>query len=133
MKNTLFYLIIAAIVIYVIYRIRKPAAKPTATTTTETPSNSGLFVSPSGGGSDTGTVDPGEPQANDEIIVKTETGDCPYCGTHNAEITRYIKNGKVIKMSVMCGNKSCPGGYGKVKKAEIIANDSKFVKPQTGR
>ena len=131
MKNTLFYIIILAVVGYVIYRLRKPAAKPTATTTTETPSNSGLFVPANESDDDTGTVDPGEPQP--ATTEKTTTENCPYCGTPNAIVTRVYKNGKVIKMTVMCGNKSCPGGYGKVKKAEIIANDSKFVKPQTGR
>lgn len=134
MKNTLFYLIIAAIVIYVIYRMRKPAAKPTATqttTTTETPSNSGLFVAPSGGGSDTGTVDPGEPQP--ATTETTTIENCPYCGTPNAQVTRHIRNGKIVKTIILCDNKSCPSQKIYQNKNVSSASDSKFVKPQTGR
>lgn len=39
---------------------------------------------------------------------KTVFGYCPYCGTKNAQITYYEKDGNLVITNVMCGNKSCP-------------------------
>lgn len=123
MKNTLYYLIIAAIVIYVIYRMKKPANQTPGTTTptTGTPSNSGLFVTPSGGGSNPGTGDPGEPQP--VVTEKTTIEDCPYCGTKDAEVTRIYSNGRLVKMDVLCDNKSCPKSYVKIVKSGKLVSD----------
>lgn len=36
--------------------------------------------------------------------------DCPYCGTHNAEVTRtQFADGTMRITEVVCPNKSCPG------------------------
>ena len=39
---------------------------------------------------------------------KTVFGYCPYCGTKNAQITYYEKDGNLVITKVFCGNKSCP-------------------------
>ena len=68
-----------------------------------------------------------ETPSADEVMTKTETGDCPYCGTRNAVIKRHILNGKVIKMEVLCGNKSCPGPTGGNVQVINSIKSNKFV------
>lgn len=41
-------------------------------------------------------------------VKKTVFGYCPYCGTQNAQITYYEKDGNIVITNVLCGNKSCP-------------------------
>ena len=41
-------------------------------------------------------------------VKKTVFGYCPYCGTQNAQITYYEKDGNTVINKVLCGNKSCP-------------------------
>ena len=122
MKNTLFYLIIAAVVIYVIYCMKKPANQTPGTTTptTGTPSNSGLFPS-SELDDNPGTADPGEPQP--VVTEKTTIENCPYCGTKDAEVTRIYSNGRLVKMDVLCDNKSCPKSYVKIVKSGTLVSD----------
>lgn len=43
-----------------------------------------------------------------EPVKKTVFGYCPYCGTQNAQITYYEKDGNIVITNVLCGNKSCP-------------------------
>ena len=121
MKNkTLLFLILAAAAAWYFFVYRKRSKHPTGA------------IIPVGGGSTnagvggllvdiTSETPAPETPATNEVVTKTETGDCPYCGTRNARITRHIQNGKVIKMEVMCGNKSCPGSMGgKIKTAESM-------------
>lgn len=42
---------------------------------------------------------------------KTVINDCPFCGTKNAQITYYEKDGNTVITNVLCGNKSCPQHY----------------------
>lgn len=151
MKNNrlLFYILVALAAWYfLVYRKKTKKSSTKNTSNTEQPNT----IGGGGGGSsiDDQDIDPDEPQDEDldepqgigtQLIVNTvENNDvtktttitrCPYCGTENAEITRWYRNGRLIRTNVACNNKSCPGGYGKVRSA--IVNDSKFVKAQTER
>lgn len=131
MKNkTLLFLILAAAAAwyFFVYRKKQKTTNPNIVGVGSfNPGNVGL-------GGLTGDITPETPApetpATNEVVTKTETGDCPYCGTRNARITRHIQNGKVIKMEVMCGNKSCPGSMGgKIKTAESM----KIVKSTSAR
>lgn len=123
-KNTL-YLIIAIISLYIAWR--------TFRINKDIRDTQRSMAQPETEPADPNGVPAPIPTAYGREKVVTTIEDCPYCGTSNAEITRTYKNGKVIKMSVVCPYKSCPGPYGKVKKAEIVANDSKLVKAKTER
>lgn len=108
MRNTLFYLIIARIIAWLLYRNYKKKH--------QTAGNADVL---------------GEYTDADEdrlhAVITTE--DCPYCGAMNARITRWKDTaGNTVRMEVMCGNKSCPGsalGGGVISKSLIKTN--KFV------
>ena len=48
---------------------------------------------------------------NPEPEKKTVINNCPFCGTKNAQITYYEKDGNTVITNVLCGNKSCPQHY----------------------
>lgn len=112
MKNTLFYLIIAGIIAWLLYRNYKKKHKTATTVTTETP------PMPS-----TSTMTNAD---EDRLHAVVTTEDCPYCGAMNARITRWKDTaGNTVRMEVMCGNKSCLGSYG--GKIVTESKSSKFA------
>lgn len=109
-KDLIIILIAAAAVWYFFVYRKKQSVEPTTTPTT-----SKTKTTSNGGSSDPSNEsdnDPNEPAPNNKVI-KTVFADCPYCGTPNAQITRYYTNGVLVNEVVDCGNKSCPGTWQK--------------------
>lgn len=121
MKKDTLFLIIAALTLFITWRMfrlnKKTTEKQTKTTTTDPDPLDILGDNPNDEAETTETV---------EILTEKVTyEDCPYCGTPNARILRVIdQNGKVVKKKVECGNKSCPGMGGKI---QTKVTTTKFV------
>lgn len=115
MKNTLFYLIIAGIIAWLLYRNYKKKH--------QTAGNADVL------GEYTDNDSSGTNADEDRLHAVITTEDCPYCGAMNARITRWKDTaGNTVRMEVMCGNRSCPGsalGGGVISKSLIKTN--KFV------
>lgn len=106
MKKDTLFLIIAALTLYLTWRMFRIKKTETGGRANEkTPGTGDLIPHP-------GTLDGGE--AEDVLTEEVSVEKCPYCGTYPAEVLR-VKNaaGDTVKFKLlMCPNKSCPGSMG---------------------
>lgn len=107
MKKDTLFLIIAALTLYLTWRMFRIKKAETGSRAPEkTPLPEGLIPRP------WGNPDGGE--AEDTLTEEVSVEKCPYCGTYPAEVLR-VKNaaGDTVKFKLlMCPNKSCPGSMG---------------------
>lgn len=119
MKKDTLFLIIAALTLYLTWRMFRIKKTETGGHAPEkTPGTGGLIPDP-------GTLDGGE--SEDVLTEEVSVEKCPYCGTYPAEVLR-VKNaaGDTVKFKLlMCPNKSCPGSYG--GKIVTESRSSKFA------
>ena len=103
MKKDTLFLIIAALTLYLTWRMFRIKKTETGSRAPEkTPLNPLLPENPAGG------------EAEDVLTEEVSVEKCPYCGTYPAEVLR-VKNsaGDTVKFKLlMCPNKSCPGSMG---------------------
>lgn len=113
MKKDTLYLIIAALTLYITWRMFRMNKKKTETQVK------------AAGKINLGLADP----AVENEVISVTLEDCPYCGTHNAQITRWRDAaGNVVRMEVACPNKGCPGTWKPSIDETVEPKSEKFVK-----
>lgn len=121
MKASTLYIIIAALTLYLTWRMFRIKKTETGSRANEkTPLPGGLIPHPWG-------LD--GVKAADTLTEEVSVEKCPYCGTYPAEVLR-VKNaaGDTVKFKLlMCPNKSCPGSMGGKVTPLVKSKSAKLV------